>query len=120
MSAGHAVNGVIDKDDSYALGAVSGVNYFCGSDRSEVAVALIGEDDFFRVRSFHSCGDGRSAAVSDFDHIDIEVIVGEDRAAYGSDSDGASFYAEFVDYFCDEPVRYAMPAARTIVSRYIF
>jgi hypothetical protein len=55
--------------------------------------------------------------VRDFNHINVEIIVGEDGAADGSYSDGSAAYSEFVDGFCDEPMGNTVTATRTIVRR---
>ena len=88
LPAGHTEDGVIDEDDGELFGAMGGVDDFGGSDCGEVAVALIGEDDFVGVGSFHTrCDCGRSA-VGDLNHINVKIIISENRTADGCDADG--------------------------------
>ena len=45
LSAGHAVDGVVDEEDADLLAPVGGLEGLVESDGGEVAVALVGEDD---------------------------------------------------------------------------
>ena len=49
LAAGHAVNGVVDKDDGDVLAAGGGVDRFGSADGGQVAVALVGEDHVVRA-----------------------------------------------------------------------
>ena len=46
------------------------------------------------------------------DHVDVEVVVGEHRAADRGDADRPSADAQLVDHLGDEPVGDAVAAAR--------
>jgi hypothetical protein len=54
-----------------------------------------------------------------FRNIEIPVIVSENRAAYGSHSDGVFPYAEFVYNLADKAVYDPMPASGAIMQPFI-
>ena len=56
----------------------------------------------------------------DLKHIKIEIVIGEDRAAYRRDAYdfGADF--QLIDRFCDKTVDQAVTTARTVPERRCF
>ena len=55
-------------------------------------------------------------AVRHFYHIDIEIVVREDRASYRRDPDRSLAYAEEVDGLGNDPVKDPMAAPGTIAE----
>jgi len=80
---------------------MSGMEDFAGADRSKVAVALIGKNDFVRLYPFHAGGDRGCSAVSYFNHVHIEIIISQYRTAYRSDADSPVVDIQFVNNFSD-------------------
>jgi len=60
------------------------------------------------------------ATVSGLDHVHVEVVVGQHRAARGRHADGLFANFHLVDHFGDEPVDDAVPASRTVMKRCLF
>jgi hypothetical protein len=114
LAAGHPVDCVVDEEDCDLFTAVGGVDDFGGADGSEVAVALIGDDDFVGAGSL-DCGGRGGAAVRHLDVANVEVIIGEHGAADGTDEDGAVLQAQVGDGFGNQLVRNAVTAARAVV-----
>jgi hypothetical protein len=48
--------------------------------------------------------------------IDVKIVIGKDRTAYGSHEDRALANAQLIDDFGDKSMCYAMGAARTIMA----
>ena len=70
LAAGHAVNGVVDKDEVHIFSPLcGGVDNLGGADGSQVAVALIGEYQSIGVCPLHAGGNCGSAAVGGLQHI---------------------------------------------------
>lgn len=115
LAAGHAVDGVVDEDDDDVLATVGGMDGLGGTDGGEVTVALIGEDDVAGIEARDGGGNGGSASVCGLDPVDVDVVVGEYGAAYGSDADGLVLNAEFVDDFGEYLVNDAVGASGTVV-----
>ena len=51
LAAGHAVDGIVDKDHGDILAARRGMDGLCRADGGKVAVALIGKDDILRMHA---------------------------------------------------------------------
>jgi hypothetical protein len=82
LPAGHAVDGVVDKEDGDVLAAVGGMDDLAHADAGEVAVALVGDDDGIVADAADGRGHRRGAAVGALDVADVEIVVGKDRAAH--------------------------------------
>ena len=85
LSAGHAVDGVVDEDDGDVFAAIGGVQNLRGADGRQIAVALVADDDALGPAALDGSGYRGSAAVRGLHIADVEVIVGKDRAADGTD-----------------------------------
>ena len=115
MPAGHAVDAVVDEEDGDILATIRGMNDLGGANSSEVAVALIGDDNLVRVRPLHGRGHGGCATVRGLHVAGVEIVVGEHRAADRADEDGVILDAQFLQGFANQFVSDAMSAARAIV-----
>ncbi len=115
LSAGHAIDAVVDEDDGDGLAAVGGVDDLGGADGGEIAIALIADDDAAGTAALDGGGDCGTASVGDLHVADVEIVIGEDGTADGADEDGAVLNGEFVDGFGEELVYYAVSAAGTVV-----
>ena len=74
------------------------------TDSREVAVALIGEDDIVGVSALYAGSNCRSASVSGFDHVALEIIVSEYRAADRCDADCLPADVKLVESLGDQSV----------------
>ena len=117
LSAGHAEDGVVDEDHCNPLGPVGGVQDLGGPDRRQVAVTLVGEDDRVGVRPLHPGRYGRRPSVRDLDHVHVQVVVCQHRAADRGDADRPALDAELVDNLGQYPMRDPVAAARAVVRR---
>ena len=102
LSAGHAVVGIVDEDHRDVLTARRGMYDLAHADGSQVAVALIGEDDAVRQDALDAGRHGRCASVRRFDKIGIEVVVGKHRAAHRRNADGLLQHAHLFQHFGDQ------------------
>ena len=50
------------------------------------------------------------------DHIDIEIIVGKDRTTHRGTADGVAQNSKFFKSFTNQPMRYPMSTARTVMG----
>ena len=98
------------------LAARGGVDDLGGADGGQVAVALVGEDDAVGLDALDAGGHGRRAAVRRLDEVDVEVVVGQHRAAHRRDADGALADAQLVDHLGHQAVDDAVDAARAVVG----
>ena len=115
LSAGHAVNRVVDEDDADALAAVGRVHDLGHADGSQVAVALVAEHEGVLSGVFGARGHGGRAAVRGFHAVHLQVVVNKHRAAHGTNADGLVQQAHFHQAFRHQAVRDAVMAARAIV-----
>jgi len=120
LTACHTKDGVVDEDDGELFASMGGVDYFAGANAGQVSVALVGEDYFVGVGAFHSGGDGGRAAVGDFDHVDVDVVVCEYGAANGGDADSDLADFKFVNCFGDEAMCDAVATATAVVCGDVF
>ena len=82
LTAGHAIDRVVDKDGGDLLAAVGGVNDLRGTDRRQVTVALIGEyQSVLADGALDTGGNSGCAAVGSLVHIAVEIVVGKHGAA---------------------------------------
>src|SRR5581483_5286057 len=107
-------NSVIQEENSDGFTAVGGVDDFGGTDRGEIAVALIRNHDFARIGT-RSGGCGcRRAPMGHLNVAYIKVVVGKYGRADGADEDSLVLQSEFLDGLCDQVVRNPVSATRTI------
>ena len=115
LPAGHAVDAVVDEDHGDGLAAIGGVDDLGGADGGQVAIALVADHDAVRAAALDRGGDGRGAPVRHLDVADVEVVVGEDRAADRADQHRAVLHAELVDGLGQQLVDDAVAAAGAVV-----
>ena len=89
-----------------------------GSDRREVAVSLICKDDVVGMSALYAGGYRRSASVRGFNHIALEVIICEYRAADRRDADRFAADIELVERLGDQTMHDSVRTARAIVERH--
>ena len=87
------INGIIDKDDGDVFAAVEGMNSFCRADAGQVAIALIGEHQAIGPQTFHTCCQSRRATMRRFLPINVDIAVGKDGTAHGTDAHSLVFHA---------------------------
>jgi hypothetical protein len=104
LALGHTKDSVVDEDDSDVFGAGSGVNDFGKADGSEVAVALVSEDDRVRANTLKARGYGGSASVSGLNRIAIEIFIRIHRASNAGDGHGALANFQLIQDLSDKAV----------------
>ena len=115
LSAGHAVDGVVDEEDRYVFAAIGGVHNLCGANGRQVSVTLVADDRGLGIAPFEGRGNGRCAPVRRLHVARVEVVVGKHRAAHRADHDGVFLHAQVAERFGDQLVGHAVAAAGTIV-----
>lgn len=115
LRAGHAVNGVVHKNDGDVFTAIGRLQNIVSANGSQISIALVAQHDGMRKRPFYSGGGGRSPTVRHLYVAAIEIVVSEHRAAHRTDEYGALANAEVIDGLGDELVNDAVPAAGTVV-----
>ena len=115
LPAGHAVDRIVDIDDRDVLAAVARVDRLAGSDRGQVAVALVRKDQLRRIQPFDRRSYRRRAPVRRLHPIDIDVVVRQHRAAHRRNADRVVLDLHFVDHFGDQFVDRSVAAPRTEV-----
>ncbi len=93
-----------------------GMDDLTHADRSQVAVALIGEDDAIRQDTLDAGCHGRRASVRRFDEIGIEIVVGKHRASHRRNADRLVDQIHLFQHFGDQAMRHAMRTARAIMG----
>jgi hypothetical protein len=58
--------------------------------------------------------------MGNFDHVDVEIVVGKNSASDGCDADGSVANAERIDRFRNDSVKNSMTASGTIAEWFIF
>ncbi len=115
LSAGHAVDGVVDEDGRDLFSAHGRVDDFRCSDGGQVPVTLVGKDRAIGKDALDPGCDSGCPAVGGLVHVAIEVIVGKNGATNGSDTDGVSKYVKLHQGFSDQLMNDAVGAAGTVV-----
>ncbi len=116
LSARHAVDSVVHEKDCDLLTAVGGMHDFSGANGREIAVSLIGNDDFVGMGSLDSGGRSGRAAVRGLDIAYVEIIVGKYRATHWTHEDRLVLQTEFLQGFGNQLVGDAVSAAGTVVG----
>ena len=93
--------------------AIGGVDDLCNSNRCQISISLVGEDDSILSGPFHSGGHGRGPSMRCFQDIDIEIFVHEDGATHRGNTDRLFPDLEIVDGLCHETVGNTVVASRT-------
>jgi hypothetical protein len=62
----------------------------------------------------------RSPAVLGLDHVDIEIVVGQNGASGRRDADRDAPDVQLIDHLGDQPVGDAVAASRTVVKDVLF
>ena len=117
LSAGHAIEGVVDEDAAKLLTTACRLECIVEADGTKVAVALIGNGDGIGTCPARAGGSGGCAPVCGGYVRSIPVVVGEHSATYGIHKNrivlkphlGAGFSYQLVDD--------SMPASGAIVGR---
>jgi len=99
LPAGHAVNGVVDEDDRDVFSPVGCVKTLRDANSGEVSVSLVGKDDTVREDPFDPGSRGRTAAVLCFDHVDVEIVIGQNGAACRRYADRDTADIHLIDHF---------------------
>ena len=115
LSAGHAVEGVVDEDAAELLAAGGGLEGVVETDRAEVAVALVGDCDGVGASTAHPRRSSRGTAVGGGDVRRVPVVVGEHAAADGVDEDRLVLQAHLGAAFGHELVHDAVSAPGAVV-----
>ena len=115
LAAGHAVNRVVDENHGNVLTAIGGVQNLRRADGREISVALVANDNAFGAAAPDGRGHSGRAPVRRLHVARVEVVVREDRAAHGTDHDGAVLHAQLVDGLRHHLVHNSVAAAGTEV-----
>ena len=91
---------------------------FRHANRGEVAVSLVREHHVVWQDALHTGGHRGSTAVSSFDHIATEEIIGHDRATDRRDAYGLALDIELVHGLAHEAMDDAVRAPRAIVGHH--
>ena len=119
LAAGHAVDGVVDEDHGDVLTAQRGVHDLGQSDRGQIPIALVGENNPIGQHALHAGRHRGRAAMRRFDKIDFKIVVAKHGAAHRRDADGVFTDAQLVDHFGDQAVRHAVRAARAVMGVHV-
>src|SRR5204863_6123804 len=107
---------IVEEEHRDRLAAIGGVQDLRRSDRGQVAVTLIADDDAVRPAALESRSHGGRAAVRRLNIADVEIVVGKHRAADRTDENRAILQAELVDGARNQFVRYPVAATGTVVG----
>ena len=91
----------------------------CGTNGSQVAVALIGEDHLIRIGSLDTSGNCRRSAVRCLDDIAAKIVIGHNGTSYRNNADGLALNTHLVNDLADQTVYNSVAASRTKVRRHI-
>ena len=115
LAPGHPIDAVVDKQEEDVLPPVAGVDCLGCADGGKVSVALVGEHILRRVDPLDGGGHGRGASVCGLLHVYVEVVVGEHRAADGSDADRLLLDIQLLDHLHEHTVDDPVTAARAVM-----
>ena len=116
LSASHAIDCVVHEKDSDLLASVGGMYDLRRADSRQVAVSLIGDDDFAGAGSFDCRGRSRRAAVRDLHVAYIKIVVGKHRASHRTHEDRLVLQPQFLQRFGNQLVDDSVSAAGTVVG----
>ena len=115
LTAGHAVDGIVDENNGDVLATIGGMNGFASAYGSQVAVALVGKHQFVGLQALDGCSHGRCASVSSFRHIDVDIVISKHGTTHRSHTNGIFGSAHFFDYFAHYLVHGAVAATGAVV-----
>ena len=92
------------------------MNDLGGANGGQVAIALVGNDDLVGTGALDGRGRGGRASVRRLHVSHIEVVIGKDGAAHGSNKNGAILQSHVCDGFGNQLMRDAMTASGTVVG----
>ena len=100
---------------------MGGVDDLSGTDRGQVAVALIGKDQRAGAGALGAGGDSRGAAVGGLIHVTVQIVIRKDRAADRRNAHDVAglelaFLDQLVDALGDQTVDDAVVAAGAVVE----
>ena len=81
---------------------MSGVNDFSSTDRSQIAVALIGEYQTVGSGTLGAGSHCGSTAMGGLVHITVEIVVGKHRATNGGHADDLAIQIQLIAQFIDD------------------
>ena len=84
LTAGHTVNGIVDKDDSDILATVAGMYSLCRTDSRQVTVALISEYQSTGIEAVGSGGQSGRTAMGSLDPVDIDIVISKTAQPTGA------------------------------------
>ena len=119
LTTGHAVNTIVDEHHGDVLAAVGSMDGLSGADSSQVAVALIGEDEAVGVETLDGGGNCWSTAMGSLLKVDIKIIVGKHGTSDRGYTDGLVLNTHLVDNLGDDAVSSAVAAAGAIVHNVV-
>ena len=91
------------------------MNRLAGSDASQVAVALISEDETVGPQALDSSSYCGSTSVGSLLPVDVQIVVGEDSASYGTDADGFLLHAHLLNNLGNELMNHAVRTTRAVM-----
>ena len=102
LAAGHAVDAVVDEDDSDVLSTVGGGDGLSQADGGEVAVPLIGEHQRIGVGALHAGGHGAGPAVGGGGVVVGDVVHVQAAAADAQYAGGLLHQVHLLQHLADE------------------
>ena len=115
LASGHAVNGVVDEEYGQFFAPVGCLNGLIEADGSQISISLIGDDDGVILCPGDARSDSRSPSVGGLNMPGIQVIVGEDGAAYGADHYAPVLNTQIRHSLAYELMQYSVSASRTVM-----
>ena len=119
LAARHSVDRVVNEDNGDILTSGSRMNGLTGTDRREVAVALVCEYDILGLCALYAGRNRLSASVRGLYHITCEIIITEYRASYRCNAYCPALDAQFVYCFGNEAVNNTVCTSGAIMKRCI-
>ena len=86
------------------------------ADGGHIAVALVGNHNPVGQHAFDAGRHGRGAPVRGLHQVEVEIVVGKDRAAHRGHADRVFAQAHLVHHLGDQAVGDAVGAARAVVG----
>ena len=85
------------------------------TDGSQVAVALICENEVTWIQAVYGSSDSRRTSVGSFNPVDVNIIIGEDGTTHRRNAHSAVSESHFFNQFGYEFMNNTVAAARAIV-----
>ena len=119
LTAGHAVDGVVDENNGNVLVTCGSVNGLCHTDGGKVTVTLVGKYDILGICALDAGCNGGCAAVCGLNHVTVEIVICHNGAANGSDTDRVAFNSKLIHDLCDQSVHDTVRATGAVVHGHI-